>query len=237
MIPVLGIPVISRPDLLRECVASIDEPIGRLVIVDNSPGGGMADGLEPPDCVSETLVTRPPDNLGYSGSLNFVIKTHAWAPWWAYLNVDAVCAPRDLSRVAERMDAAIGPLLCGIRDFRLFGLNAAMVETIGFWDENFWPIYCEDSDYSYRIAVTEGAERIVLQGDTGHFGSVTIVDPVFSEHNARTYPTNRDYYRRKWGGDIAREVYTTPFDRGGSVADWTLDLRRVRDNRWQDAPA
>jgi hypothetical protein len=232
MIPVLGIPVISRPDLLRECVASINHPVSRLVVIDNSPTGDMAEALKVPDCVGELVVTHPPDNLGYSGSLNLLIKTHASAPWWAYANVDAAFHGDDMARIAAAMDAHAEPYLCQIRDYRLFGLNQAMVERVGFWDENFWPMYCEDSDYSYRIAVTEGATREVLQGDTGHFGSATIEDPDYQRENGRTYPTQRDYYRRKWGGDIAREVFTTPFDRGGSVADWTLDFARVRDNRW-----
>lgn len=233
MIPVLGIPVISRPDLLRECVASINHPVERLVVIDNSRDGGIADGLEVPACVGELVVTHPPDNLGYSGSLNLLIKTHASAPWWAYANVDAAFAGDDMARVASHMDAhADAPYLCQIRDFRLFGLNQAMVQRVGFWDENFWPMYCEDSDYQYRISLCPDATREWLMGDTGHFGSATIADPGYQRENGRTYPTQRDYYRRKWGGDIAREVYTTPFNLGGSVADWTLDFARVRDNRW-----
>jgi hypothetical protein len=233
MIPVLGIPVISRPDLLRECVASINHPVARLVIVDNSPAGGIADGLEVPACVDELVVTHPPDNLGYSGSLNFLIKTHAAAAWWAYANVDAAFGGDDMARIAAAMDDhRAEAYLCQIRDYRLFGLNPAMVQAVGFWDENFWPMYCEDSDYSYRIHITPGATREVLQGDTGHFGSATIADPGYGYENSRTYPTQREYYRRKWGGDIASETFNTPFALGGSVADWTLDFARVRDNRW-----
>jgi hypothetical protein len=35
VIPVLGIPILSRPDDLTAMLASVDEPVGRLVIIDN----------------------------------------------------------------------------------------------------------------------------------------------------------------------------------------------------------
>lgn len=232
MIPVLGIPVLNRPELLEECVRSIDEPVARLVIIDNSPEGlGDVDRSAVPDCVGEVVYTHPPDNLGFSASLNFLIRTHAGLPWWMFANSDAVFAAGDMSRVATVMNAHEDPWLCGIRDFRLFGLNAAMVETVGFWDENFHPMYCEDSDYTRRMNLAE-APYLMLFGETGHVGSATIGDPRYGVHNTRTYPDNRAYYRAKWGGDINSETFETPFNHGGTVRDWTLQLSRLRDNTW-----
>ena len=43
MIPLLAVPVLGRPDLLTACVASIDAPVRRLLIIDNSPEGGLGD--------------------------------------------------------------------------------------------------------------------------------------------------------------------------------------------------
>lgn len=233
MIPVLGIPVLTGPDLLRACVASIDEPLARLVVIDNSPEGGMGDIAREaaPACVGEVIDTRPPDNLGYSASLNLLVRTHAALPWWMYANVDAVFAPGDMARVAQQMEGRDAPFLCGIRDFRLFGLNAAMVETVGFWDENFHPMYCEDTDYTRRMRLADAA-HLMLPGETGHVGSATIGDPRYGTHNTRTYPDNRAYYQAKWGGDINAEGFATPFNKGGSVRDWTLSLSRIRDNSW-----
>jgi hypothetical protein len=36
----------------------------------------------------------------------------------------------------------------------------------------------------------------------------------------------------KWGGYPRHERFTTPFNAGGSVRDWTLDLARIEDQRW-----
>lgn len=234
MIPVLGIPVIADPGLLRECVASIDAPLERLVIIDNSPDGGMtaiASGSVR-QVVASVVEIRPPTNLGFSGSLNHFIRTHADRPWWMFANADAVFAPGDMARVAENMERADGPFLCGIRDFRLFGINAAMIETVGFWDENFHPMYCEDTDYQRRMTLSGIARYLMLDGQTGHVGSATIRDPHYSSRNQATYPLNRLYYSEKWGGDIGRETFTTPFDRGGHIGDWRLSLERLKEQAW-----
>lgn len=234
MIPVLGIPCISRPDLLAECIASIDAPIGRLVIIDNSPHGlgDVAEAACPP-AVEELCVTRPPSNLGYAGSVNHLIKTHPAAPWWAVANADMTFGSGDLASLAQVMDRDPSPKWVGVNgDWRVFGLNAAAVSLVGLWDENFHPAYCEDCDYEYRCTLA-GVEWGFIEGTSTHVGSVTIKEPRYAERNARTYPANYAYYQAKWGGPLrGGERFTTPFNRGGSVADWTLDLARLRDQAW-----
>ena len=228
MIPVLGIPVIGRFDLLAACLASITEPVGRLVIVDNSPDG-LSDVLCPA-AVADLCVTRPPSNLGYAGSINHIIRTHPGAPWWCFTAADVVFAPGDLDRLASVMTGARWVGING--DWRAFGLTSAAVERIGLWDENFFPAYCEDADYEYRCTLG-GVEWGFIGGDTTHAGSTTIQEAHYARRNAATYPSNVAYYQAKWGGPLrGGERFTTPFDRGGSVADWALDIGRLRDNAW-----
>lgn len=229
LIPVLGIPCISRPDLLARCVASIDYPVGRLVIIDNSPDG--LDDPPLPEPVRSYFMAEPPANLGFAASANLVIRTHPAAPWWAIANADTEFAPGDLARFAEAMDGD-GPRCVGIVDWRIFGLNQETVDTVGFLDENFHPAFCEDADYEYRCTLA-GVPLTYLVGDTTHVRSVTLGDNRYAQGNARSYPANRAYYREKWGGDLrGDERFTTPFDAGGSVRDWTLDRRRLAANEW-----
>lgn len=229
MISVLGIPCIGRPDLLAQCVASIDHPIDRLVIIDNSPGGEIATGIVVPSFVRDVCVTRPPANLGYAGSINHVIATHPAAPWWAIANADTRFGPGDLAA----LDAAMGQAgWVGVIDWRVFGLSFETVERVGTFDENFHPAYCEDADYEYRCTLA-GVPWGFIRGTSTHVGSVTIQEGRYAQRNAVTYPANRAYYRAKWGGELrGGESFTTPFGAGGSVADWRLDIRRLRDQRW-----
>ena len=230
MIPVLGIPVIGRSDLLAKGIASIDHPVERLVIIDNSPTGDIAGGIVVPHVVRETIVTRPPANLGFPGSINHIIKTHPDAPWWCIANADTEFGRGDLAALDTTM-GSIGTWV-GVTDWRVFGLSSSTVDRVGLWDENFHPAYCEDADYEYRCTLA-GIPWGFIAGTSTHIGSVTIQEQRYAQRNAISYPANRAYYRAKWGGDLrGGETFTTPFDKGGSVAEWTSDIGRLRAQAW-----
>jgi len=225
-VPVIGIPVISRPDLLVRLLRSIDVD-WPVVVIDNSDTDEIAEACEP---FNVGLVV-PPANLGVAGSWNLVIKTHPDG-WWCMANADAELGPGDLARLAEVM-AEPGPRWVGMNgDWRVFGLNAEAVDRVGLFDENFAPIYCEDADYERRCDLA-GVPWFFIDGGAKHEGSATIQEARYAQANARTYPANLDYYVRKWGGHLrGGERFITPFDRGGSVRDWTLDLSRLRAQAW-----
>lgn len=228
MIPVLGVPILSRPDQLDEMLATVDEPVGRLVIVDN---GGVVSDETIERWPGEVVVIDAGHNLGFAASVNLIIKSTPKAPWWAIANADIKLAPGDLGRLAEAMPGP-GPRWVGIVDWRIFGLTAECVETVGFWDENFVPAFCEDADYEWRCHLA-GVVPVRLDGATEHTRSVTLEVPRYAEANARSFPANCAYYRAKWGGGHrGGERFTTPFDAGGSVGDWRLDLSRLRDLTW-----
>ncbi len=224
MIPVLGIPVINRPDLLRACLASIDEPVGRLVVIDNSGTGEL--GAVAIEMRPDAIVVDVPANLGVAASWNFVIRTTCDAPWWCLVNADAAFHPGDLALLGMTGAAEIRCLI----EFGAFGITAACVDTVGFFDENFAPIYCEDTDYRRRCALA-GVPIIYIPNRSTHVGSVSYQGNPLAD-NARTYPANVAYYRGKWGGWIGEERYDSPFDSGGGVDEWTLSLRRLVGGQW-----
>lgn len=235
MIPLLSVPVINRPDLLARCIASIDHPIGRLVVIDNSPTGGYASVVEEnvPDCVADWIVTEPPSNLGVAASWNLAITTAPAEPWWCIANADTEFGPGDLARLAAEMEQP-GPRwvgMCG--DWRVFGLSREAVETIGLFDPNYHPIYGEDVDYERRCDLG-GVRRYFLDGTSRHAGSAAISsEERYARANRRTHPANLAYHVRKWGGGFrGGERFTTPFDSGAPLDHWTLDIRRLRDNAW-----
>lgn len=229
MIPVLAIPALNRPDLLIECLRSIDEPVERLVVIDNSGTGELGDVAS--QVRRDVLIVDPPSNLGVAASWNFAIRSTPDALWWCIANADVKFAPGDLARLAECMSES--PMVATLIEFGAFGINGAAIERVGWFDENFVPIYCEDADYEYRCAMA-GVPIIPVPSQSTHVGSVSYrSDPANAEANARTYPANVDYYVRKWGGPLrGGERFATPFDRGGSVRDWSLDLSRLRAQAW-----
>ena len=230
-IPLLCFPTINRGDLLSRALASIDVEPDRLIVIDNS-----RDGLDfdcPPHLSDILEVIVPASNLGFGGSVNHAICGEPGAAWWCIANADVEFAPGDLARLAAEM-AQGGPRWVGITDWRVFGLSRDAVERVGLWDGNFFPAYDDDCDYERRCDLA-GVPHHFITGGTTHEGSASIKsDARYAFLNAtRTHPSNRAYYVAKWGGPPrGGERFTTPFDRGGSVADWTLDIRRLRDNAW-----
>lgn len=221
MIPVLAVPVL-RHDLVGRMLASVDEPVALRLVIDNGARVGDLDAW----------VIRLPSNLGVGASWNLAMKVTSRAPWWAIVNDDVVFAPGDLARLTAAM-ADPAPRIATLDGFSAFGINRAAVVVLGYFDESFHPAYCEDADMEYR-AKLRGVPIVPVEAHLQHERSSTIRVPEYSRQNARTYPANVDYYARKWGGRLrGGETYTSPFDRGGDVSEWTLDSQRLLDLGWE----
>lgn len=223
MAPILAVPVIGRPDLLAECLGSVDAPV-RLVVIDNSGTGELGDLAA--EMRPDALIVEPASNLGWTASVNHAIRSFPKEPYWLIANADTTFAPGDLDRLIEEPGGWVG-----VVDWRVFKLTAAAVETVGFWDESFFN-YCSDADYERRCDLA-GIDRHFIPGETTHVGSVTLQESRYGAHNARSYPIERAYYRAKWGTDVRMQGgYTTPFDEGGHLGTWRLDLSRLRATHW-----
>jgi len=94
-----------------------------------------------------------------------------------------------------------------------FVLNPIALERVGFFDENLFPAYMEDCDYSRRAGLAGMHEENCADTMVHHYGSATIQnDPVISKQNAMTHMENMKYYSRKWGGINGQEVNIMPFN-------------------------
>lgn len=230
MIPVLGVPILNRPELLAAMVSSIDVPVGKLIVVDN--GGVVEDFTHP--CVDEVHIIRLPHNLGVGAAWNLVFKVTPKAPWWAIVNSDLVFSPGDLERLALSM-TDYEPHVTQLLGFAAFAVNQAVLDRVGLFDENFHPAYCEDVDFARRC-ILAGVPIPSIEGHLEHVGSATIFgNQRYRTQNDMTYAANRDYYRRKWGGDVdGTERFNTPFDQGGR-GDVPIQWARIRQLAWRRA--
>lgn len=218
MIPVLIVPAVSRFDLLERLLTSLNQPVDRIVIVDNSCSGMTVSDPRPE-------YIRPITGLGYPGGINAGIMQTPAAPWWLFASVDIAFGEGDLDRIARRMDAVTTPrVVTGDRtDSRMLrwaygALNAATVQTVGLMDEHLsYPIYFDDDDYEYRCHQSNIEWSVyngdIRHGDDGKEGSVTIKsDEKASRGNGHTFPVISERYVEKWGGRPGSEAFTTPYD-------------------------
>lgn len=97
-------------------------------------------------------------------------------------------------------------------DFGLFALNPIALDTIGMFDEQFFPIYFEDKDYAYRAHISGLHAFNVANTEIVHQGSGNIhANPDLMEQNHRTFEANKAYYIKKWGGEPGKERFKQPF--------------------------
>jgi GT2 family glycosyltransferase len=252
-IPVLGIPHYNRPDLLARCIASIDYPVTLLVIINNGPAVVSLDSILANEHIKNFHIIDHP-NAGVAGSWNEIIKLFP-APWWMISNNDIMFGPGDLEKMAREADTLTGdwPVmqefneamhrvgkLYGNHGASFFVITAYGVDKVGLFDENIYPAYLEDCDWSRRADLL-GVTRVnVPDVDATHgkgniSGSSTVnSDPTLAKENARTHGGNFAYYERKWGGRNEHEIFPTPFnDPLWPVWSWRFETATRFIQQWK----
>lgn len=227
MIPNLIVPVLNRYDLLEEMVASIDYPVGRLLIIDN---GGNAE--DPPAYLSLTrhveraTVLRLPSNLGVASSWNLGVKLLPHEPVWYFTSNDVVFEPGGLENLAKARPDQL-TLSAAWPHWQTFALGEGIVRRVGLFDERLYPAYFEDNDYLARCTAA-GADTAVTLKDipATHRNSSTLnADDRFRQRNTHTYQANGELYRAKvrdgdtsWGWDLDRR----------RAGEWLIEERDAR---------
>lgn len=108
--------------------------------------------------------------------------------------------------------------------WHLCGLTRHTLETVGPFDEGFWPAYFEETCYLYRMGLAglpspreNGRTRPYRVVDYADAGSALMVstgkvEPNWSALQAR--------YEAKWGGPQGSERFSTPWDSGKPIWWW-----------------
>jgi GT2 family glycosyltransferase len=91
-----------------------------------------------------------------------------------------------------------------------FIIPISTYDKVGAFDENYYPAYYEDTDYSYRLKLadmnkldTDFILPEVLRSSKSGEKDRSLYDKVFE---------CRRYYENKWGGAPTQETYKTPFN-------------------------
>ncbi|HUV11824.1 MAG TPA: hypothetical protein VMX12_12675 [Acidimicrobiia bacterium] len=110
--------------------------------------------------------------------------------------------------------------------WHLAALSRSTIERVGYFDENFYPGYFEDTDYLYRMALA----GLASPRENGGSWCKVSVDGEFGEQ-ARSLSDPRvqatvdfgdllTYYRAKWGGGPGEEKFVTPFGEDHPIGWW-----------------
>lgn len=209
-LPLLGVPILNRPDLLERLLESLDHPVDTLAIVDNSRGSpseaavrSLLDRLEEVGSpgVARIAVARPFGNAGVAASWNLILRAFPAAPVGLLLNNDVVMAPGVLAQALQQLKASepqLMPLLPVPQQFSAFAITAPCWDRLGLFDPGFHPAYCEDLDYRDRLRAdpeVHWLERPEIQAAMASLnaaGSATISSDVdLASRNRGSFALNR----------------------------------------------
>lgn len=244
-IPLVGTMILNGASDLLKHYESIDYPVDRYYVVDNSVGkcqeiNTLLQELEanPSPFVGEVFIQRNASNAGFSGSVNQIIKQNTHVPYWCIFSVDWHVKPGELAKLSKRLEhAEIVPfdgILCDTTQngYSAMVVTPSLVRKVGLLDENFFPAYYEDNDHRYRMKQAE-IEWELFPLEYEHAVSSTINrDPVLHKKNQSTFTSNGKYYIEKWGGLPGNEKYETPFDMDLPLDYWLYDPIRIKKQQW-----
>jgi GT2 family glycosyltransferase len=225
------IPFYGLLKLTEETVASIKtkHPF-KILLIDNKPTKESKEWLKFATTNPHIEAFQFPENLGVAASWNLGIK-HAQTQWnsdiYVILNNDIVLQEGTIDTMIEELMKPNCALIsatdvcskisepCTIHtykvsnkhelteapEFSCFALKRNTVDTIGYFDPNFYPAYFEDNDYHHRLKLAGLKALKTNQAVYYHYGSRTMKqdDDIKALCN-NGYAINREYYIDKWGG-------------------------------------
>ena len=190
MIPILVVPTLTRHDLLTRMLGTVDCRVGHLVVIDNS-----GTGFDMPDGPWEQATVLPmPCNFGVAASWNLAIRMGHREPWVMVASDDVMFPAGALAGFAEAsaedrlVVSATWPHWCA------FTIGMRVAQTVGLFDEGYYPAYFEDTEYQQRmgghgLALTHGPA-------VGHDNASTLNTPGrgFGGRNNASHKSNGALY-------------------------------------------
>lgn len=221
------LPVTGNADLVRTKLEKDIPDLTKLILVNNFDDEDVYDLCIRARDRGATLYYHP-ENLGLAASWNlgmkammeaqdtFVVILSASAQFNHPLErfIDQLFTAEAVQKRHRYIASSLATLHC-------FAVTPLAVEEVGYFDENFYPIYVEDTDWCYRCSLLRerGAE---IYTQTFNDPADLVVSRGFSlavTGNKRlglqyqmNMPRMGDYWARKWSGAIGAGMWKHPFN-------------------------
>lgn len=220
---------VNRPDLTQRLLSSIDFPVKHLLIIHN--GTDSLHELKIPGFVVNYDQIVNGENKGVSGGwnqcLDFAFVQHDLNSVLIVGN-DIEWHVGDLSRIHQTVvDFPDADFVFGNHSFSNFLVKRSGWEKCGWFWEELYPAYWEDSEMWQRIKNTNTKAVHAAGLHAKHEGSATIKsDPVLRAKNEAAFQHNAKLYADRWGYVGKIETFTTPYNKGGDIKEWSLSEAR-----------
>ena len=236
-IPVIGTTVIDNSFDVSALLMSIDFPVDNFVIINN---GGERLKKELDNVrkikhyfVKNIKVVHMPANIGSAGAWNLIIKSYAASQFWIIANDDISFTPGLLEEMFSilKNNNKIGMVHpnagdVGLGTWDLFGIHERTIIELGLFDENTYPIYCEDSDYAMRM-INKDVKKVVGLNHTHIDRGIQ----KYSDTLKKISDMNIQYLNKKWGtGWRLLKPNSMPFQSDDKQVSYSVyDLKFIRE--------
>eukprot|EP00668_Euglena_longa_P002120 GGOE01002458.1.p1 GENE.GGOE01002458.1~~GGOE01002458.1.p1 ORF type:complete len:557 (+),score=136.79 GGOE01002458.1:62-1732(+) len=231
-IPVLGVSVFVNAELLVRLLNSIDYHVEHVVVIQNGKHPGVAKVLtqlreEQPGWIIQAY----PENVGCAGAWNKIIEAVPNADYYIISNDDIAFHPGALRHFALGVEKhrtlvqegrgnkvilypSHGNLMWRSPPWSCFAILREIIDTVGVFDTNFWPVYHEDYDYMCRMARVGMWQTLIPEARVQHGWATDKYEPgmeraskdqgkvaVLDEYRQQQQRHERGspYYALKWG--------------------------------------
>lgn len=240
-LPNLGLTVYNRYDLLERFFNGIDIHIDKISVIINNRK------LKNEKIISDIQKKFPQTefldcgyNIGISASWNLLIKKCLIeGDQFSFISQDDMSfSSGELKKVANHFQNNQDADIITYWGFGLFCVSKRCIEKVGFFDENFYPAYYEDTDYCRRMTLCKENLKIkenkiqAIHGDEQSINGGCTTNTV--KNGTVCAGVNSLRYTLKWGGTHTNETYITPYNNPNlTIKDWTVDISSILTNRWE----
>lgn len=212
-LPLLGVPILNRVDLLARLLSTLDHPVQTLAIVDNSVGSPAHPEIAAElaqlqqkghPLIQSIRIASPFSNLGVAASWNLILSSFPELPCALLANNDLRLAPGVLARALACLDASRPQFLALLpppHAYAGFLITSRCWDQLGLFDPGFHPAYCEDLDYRDRLTNAPQVEQVdasfahaaMVACNLEHSATINS-QPALRKHNSVSYPLNQLWY-------------------------------------------
>jgi hypothetical protein len=225
----LGIPILNKPYLLDKLLSSIpdDELPINLIVVDNGQNyiKKCSDKFEEWNDKGVNIeIVFPNYNWGVSKSWNEIIKKYIDKTPIIISNNDMTVVPNSINRFMNYYNEGY-ELIWINAGYCFFMITKTCIDKIGYFDENFYPAYVEDTDYGRRGLLCDELKKIQINEEgIQHQGVTTIKNHYhkpLGDFVKACMDINHDYWNKKWINSNGK-LFDKPFG-DKELSYWEID--------------
>lgn len=224
------LPVMNRPDLVQHVLDQIPD-YERLIFVNNYTDPTVyQQGLMARD--RGATVYHFPNCLGCGASWNLGMRELEQDADVVIILASSAVFDRPFQCLLDVLDhfqlKHYRYIFDNAASLHCWAMTRAGLEVGGYFDENFWPCYYEDTDYSQRAKYNGFNEGKYYASDMGlvHSAGRSLTvhsDPALLHLHQHTIAHIVDYYQRKWG-PLGAEMFDRPFnDPARGINEWAIE--------------